>query len=139
MTITQAAHPDPPARISPRGAGEPEGGPGRSRVRLELLGLVQRYVESLADVLPWASHDRRALLRAVELTDDLEIWAIHWPKDQGLELHDHGGHRPAPCGWSTGALRGTLAGPGGGLIAPPSESGGVGLRPHLYPRRGEHR
>jgi hypothetical protein len=27
----------------------------------------------------------------LELSDDLEIWAIHWPKDQGLELHDHGG------------------------------------------------
>ncbi len=32
----------------------------------------------------------------LELSDDFEIWAIHWPADQGLELHDHGG--------STGAL-----------------------------------
>jgi hypothetical protein len=27
----------------------------------------------------------------LELSDELEIWAIHWPTDQGLELHDHGG------------------------------------------------
>jgi hypothetical protein len=27
----------------------------------------------------------------LELTDELEIWAIHWPQGKGLELHDHGG------------------------------------------------
>ena len=27
----------------------------------------------------------------LELTDELEIWAIHWPQGRRLELHDHGG------------------------------------------------
>ncbi len=27
----------------------------------------------------------------LELTDDFEVWAIHWPVGGQLELHDHGG------------------------------------------------
>jgi Cysteine dioxygenase type I len=62
-----------------------------------LLDLVQDYVDETASFLPLAPPDlaeRRYEL--LELTDDVEIWAIHWPQGQGLELHDHGG--------STGAL-----------------------------------
>jgi hypothetical protein len=59
---------------------------------LALLDLLQRYVTETAEILPLAAPnltERRYEL--LELTDELEIWAIHWPKDQGLELHDHGG------------------------------------------------
>jgi len=59
---------------------------------LDLLDLLQGYVAETAELLPLAEHDlaeRRYEL--LELTDDLEIWAIHWPQGQGLELHDHGG------------------------------------------------
>jgi hypothetical protein len=94
MTTTQAAAPGPtgspltPFKERSGGRAGPDFGVGP----LELLGLVQHYVESLAEVLPRASHDLSARsYELLELTDDLEIWAIHWPRDQGLELHDHGG------------------------------------------------
>jgi hypothetical protein len=59
---------------------------------LALLDLVQCYVAETASALPRAEPgltERRYEL--LELTDDLEIWAIHWPQGRGLELHDHGG------------------------------------------------
>ncbi len=57
-----------------------------------LLSMLEEYVNAPTTAIPWA--DPRQASRAyslLELTDDLEIWAIHWPRDQGLELHDHGG------------------------------------------------
>jgi Cysteine dioxygenase type I len=78
MTITQAL---PRTTLSPAA----------------LLDLLGTYVTSRAGRLPLAQPglvDRSYEL--LELSDDMEIWAIHWPKDQGLQLHDHGG--------STGAL-----------------------------------
>ena len=59
---------------------------------LALLDLLQDYVGETASLLPLAPPDldeRRFEL--LELTDDLEIWAIHWPQGRGLDLHDHGG------------------------------------------------
>jgi hypothetical protein len=59
---------------------------------LALLDLLQSYVTETAELLPIAQHrlaERQYEL--LELTDELEIWAIHWPQGQGLELHDHGG------------------------------------------------
>jgi predicted metal-dependent enzyme (double-stranded beta helix superfamily) len=59
---------------------------------LALLDLLQDYVAETAELLPVADRflsERRYEL--LELTDELEIWAIHWPQGQGLELHDHGG------------------------------------------------
>jgi hypothetical protein len=62
-----------------------------------LLNFLEDYVGETADRLPLAAPDlSERAYELLELSDDLEIWAIHWPKDQGLELHDHGG--------STGAL-----------------------------------
>jgi hypothetical protein len=130
MTITQAATPGPtsshPTPSRERSGGRPGGRPGADFGvgPLELLGLVQRYVESLADVLPRASHDLSARsYELLELTDDLEIWAIHWPKDQGLELHDHGGSSGAL--WVVdGALEEHSLGRGGGLIHRTLEVGG---------------
>ena len=126
MTITQAAAPGPtgsplaPSRERSGGRAGLDFGAGP----LELLGLVQHYVESLADVLPRASHDLSARsYELLELTDDLEIWAIHWPKDQGLELHDHGGSSGAL--WVVdGALEEHSLGRGGGLIHRTLEVGG---------------
>jgi hypothetical protein len=77
MTLTQAK----PTTMSP----------------LALLDLLQDYVTETAGFIPVADrHLTERTYELLELSDDLEIWAIHWPKDQGLELHDHGG--------STGAL-----------------------------------
>jgi hypothetical protein len=59
---------------------------------LALLDLLQRYARETADCLPIASPDLvERQYELLELTDDLEIWAIHWPQGRGLELHDHGG------------------------------------------------
>jgi hypothetical protein len=64
---------------------------------LALLDLLQSYVAETAELLTPADPDlTERSYDLLELTDELEIWAIHWPKDRGLELHDHGG--------STGAL-----------------------------------
>jgi Cysteine dioxygenase type I len=59
---------------------------------LALLNLLQEYVLETADCLPVAPRDLgERQYELLELTDDLEIWAIHWPQGRGLELHDHGG------------------------------------------------
>ncbi|HWE66420.1 MAG TPA: cysteine dioxygenase family protein [Acidimicrobiales bacterium] len=59
---------------------------------LDLLNLLQDYVTETADLIPAPAPDlSERAYELLELTDDVEIWAIHWPKDQGLELHDHGG------------------------------------------------
>jgi Cysteine dioxygenase type I len=59
---------------------------------LELLDLLQSYTAEMEGLLPAADPgltERKYEL--LELTDDVEIWAIHWPQGRGLELHDHGG------------------------------------------------
>ncbi len=59
---------------------------------LVLLDLLQSYVAETADWLPRAAPGlAERSYELLELTDELEIWAIHWPQGQGLELHDHGG------------------------------------------------
>jgi hypothetical protein len=72
----------------------------RSRVRpdpvalspLALLNLLQSYVGETAECLPRAQPGlTERSYELLELTDELEIWAIHWPQGRGLELHDHGG------------------------------------------------
>jgi Cysteine dioxygenase type I len=73
MTITQAL---PRTTLSPLG----------------LLDLLGQYVGETRPFLPTAGpHVTERTYELLELSDDLEIWAIHWPRDQGLELHDHGG------------------------------------------------
>src|ERR1039457_99059 len=118
MTITQTAATGPTGTHLTR-SRERSGGRAGLDIRvgpLELLGLVQHYVESLADVLPRASHDLSARsYELLELTDDLEIWAIHWPRDQGLELHDHGGALGGLWGVE-GGLGEHSPGRGGGLM-----------------------
>jgi predicted metal-dependent enzyme (double-stranded beta helix superfamily) len=59
---------------------------------LALLNLLQEYVTETAELQPVAQPsltERRYEL--LERTDDVEIWAIHWPQGHRLELHDHGG------------------------------------------------
>jgi hypothetical protein len=64
----------------------------RSSGPLVLLDLLQSYVAETAELLPRAEPGlTERSYELLELTDELEIWAIHWPQGQGLELHDHGG------------------------------------------------
>ncbi len=59
---------------------------------LELLDLLHDYTAEMEGLLPVAAPGlRERRYELLELTDELEIWAIHWPQGQGLELHDHGG------------------------------------------------
>src|ERR1022692_3866215 len=89
MTITEIPNrrqerPAPPALATP---AEP------ARITpVALLDMLENYVADREGHLPLAPHDLRERTCALlEHTDDFEIWAIHWPKDLGLELHDHGG------------------------------------------------
>lgn len=85
LAISRASKPgdgrSPGAEVAPAGLGP-----------LELLDLLQDYTAEMAGLLPLADPaliERRYEL--LELTDELEIWAIHWPQGRALELHDHGG------------------------------------------------
>ncbi|HEY3842037.1 MAG TPA: cysteine dioxygenase family protein [Acidimicrobiales bacterium] len=91
MTLTQGQA--TPWRGGGRSAGAARGGAGRSKLSpLALLDLLQDYVAETADRLPAPPPGLSGRsYELLELTDDLEIWAIHWPRDHGLELHDHGG------------------------------------------------
>jgi|SRR5580658_10085177 hypothetical protein len=58
---------------------------------LALLDLLEGYVATSGQV-PLAGPELTGRsYELLELSDDLEIWAIHWPRGEGLELHDHGG------------------------------------------------
>ncbi|HEX3793446.1 MAG TPA: hypothetical protein VHV57_02985 [Acidimicrobiales bacterium] len=90
MTLIDAG----PAALSSLSTPPVERRPGLSP--LALLDLLQSYVAEMAGLVAPPGPDlleRRYEL--LELTDELEIWAIHWPKDRGLELHDHGGSNGA--------------------------------------------
>jgi hypothetical protein len=91
MTITQETRAIGTDRIVP---APPPGSRARpqSNGPLVLLDLLQSYVAETADLLPRAAPGlAERSYELLELTDELEIWAIHWPQGQGLELHDHGG------------------------------------------------
>jgi hypothetical protein len=93
MTITQEIPLRRREPISPAAAGRrpAEGHPAGSGP-LALLDLLQCYVDETGDLLPLAAPDlTERHYQLLELTDEIEIWAIHWPQGQGLELHDHGG------------------------------------------------
>jgi predicted metal-dependent enzyme (double-stranded beta helix superfamily) len=92
MTITQE-----PA-ILPGGCGDRHRSPWKTIDPpvvvgpLALLDAVQAYVSEMAGLLPVAHPDLTVRsYELLELTDELEIWAIHWPQGKRLELHDHGG------------------------------------------------
>jgi Cysteine dioxygenase type I len=91
MTITQEL---PSLRGAVRRLPEPQLASHGLRALgpLALLDLLQSYVAETADFLPLAEPGlAERQYELLELTDELEIWAIHWPQGQGLELHDHGG------------------------------------------------
>jgi hypothetical protein len=91
MTITQELPGLEGLARRPRQAPAESHGP-RTLGPLALLDLLQSYVSETAELLPVAQPQlAERQYELLELTDELEIWAIHWPQGQGLELHDHGG------------------------------------------------
>ncbi|MGP0029899.1 MAG: cysteine dioxygenase [Acidimicrobiales bacterium] len=115
MTIIEAAAGRPRPPQAPFGAGLGAGVAAGVNPP-ELLALVRSYATEFEDRLPGARpHLSARSYELLELTDDLEIWAIHWPKDHGLELHDHGGSSGAL--WVVrGALEEHGVGPAGQLV-----------------------
>src|SRR5271165_4299577 len=60
----------------------------------ELLDIARQVALASPSALePTPLTERRYEL--LELTDDFEVWAIHWPAGGRLELHDHGGSNGA--------------------------------------------
>ena len=66
-----------------------------SQVRLDqeaLVGLACLYGSSC--VTPWTEREGSELTERayelLELSEDFEVWVIHWPIDGLLQLHDHG-------------------------------------------------
>jgi hypothetical protein len=58
----------------------------------DLLCFLESYVADDTIEVPRPDPaDTTRTYSLLELRDDFEIWAIHWPTDQGLQLHDHGG------------------------------------------------
>ena len=91
MAITQAVR-GSVGSFRPWWERQPRGWAPAGRSALDLLALVRDYTEECADALPVAGEDlSERSYELLELNDELEIWAIHWPQGQGLELHDHGG------------------------------------------------
>ncbi len=105
---------------------------------LELLDLLQDYTAEMAGLLPVAEPgltERRYEL--LELTDELEIWAIHWPQGRGSRAS-----RPRWLGRRTLGRRREPR----GALPPGSAHGGPpharrrrrrGIRTGVHPRRGE--
>ena len=57
-----------------------------------LRAVLKEYVRAHRADLPLATQSLSVRsYDMLELDDHLEVWAIHWPTGQGLELHDHGG------------------------------------------------
>ena len=105
---------------------------------LVLLDVLQSYVAETADWLPRATPGlAERSYELLELTDELEIWAIHWPQGQGLELHDHGGSVGAL--WVVEGILEEHYVRSEQTLGPPDHRvrRWRGLRPPLHPRRGE--
>ncbi len=110
----------------------PSGVPAGAIAPLALLDLLQNYAEEIQDLIEpvdGSLTDRSYDL--LELTDQLEIWVIHWPTGLPLELHDHGGSVGAL--WVlNGELREQYVAPNGSLARRHFVSGGGAAFGPLY-------
>ncbi|MFT4264430.1 MAG: cysteine dioxygenase family protein [Nocardioides sp.] len=79
--------------------------PSRQLSSAELRALTRRYAAEVHEGLhPVQSDPTRRWHVRLHADDDVDVWLISWTREQGTELHDHGG--------STGAftvVEGTLA------------------------------
>ena len=90
---------------------------------IDLLAVARRH----ADVaLSWAQRHGRRDARTYGLLshgEDYEVWAIDWPVDGYLELHDHGGSAGA-FAVLAGSLSETTADADGEWVRRPHDAGG---------------
>ncbi len=74
-----------------RPAGQPAGG----RRGLGPIALLDLAREMAGQATRWADRQEGPLAERtyelLELTNDVEVWVIHWPTGGHLQLHDHGG------------------------------------------------
>jgi mannose-6-phosphate isomerase-like protein (cupin superfamily) len=79
-----------------------------------LAGLASLYGSSC--VTPWADRGEPELTERayelLELSEDFEVWVIHWPIEGRLQLHDHGGSSGALWVVAGSLEEGTASGPG---------------------------
>jgi hypothetical protein len=122
MTITLQDRRLPARRDVPAGGIAP----------LALLDLLQEYVDEIRDLIePVDAALKVRSYDLLELTDELEIWVIHWPTGYPLELHDHGGSVGAL--WVlNGELREQYVAPNGSLARRHFVSGGGAAFGPLY-------
>ncbi len=69
--------------------------PPARRGPLDPIALLDLAKEHAGSTGAWAEEDTASLTERsyelVSLTDDVEVWVIHWPAGGRLQLHDHGG------------------------------------------------
>jgi hypothetical protein len=87
----------PPANAGPAGLGTAGRRTARPTVRrgpLDPIALLDLAKEHAGTTGAWAEQSASLTERSYELvslTDDVEVWVIHWPAGGQLQLHDHGG------------------------------------------------
>ncbi|HEY5245090.1 MAG TPA: cysteine dioxygenase family protein [Acidimicrobiales bacterium] len=90
VTADLARHPANARTADQRTARRPA-----RRVSLDPIALLDLAKEHASATGAWAEQDTASLTERsyelVSLTDDVEVWVIHWPAGGSLQLHDHGG------------------------------------------------
>jgi cysteine dioxygenase type I len=93
------------ARSGARPGRRPAGRTAQRRT-LDPIALLDLAKERAGTTVTWAERTGAPLMERsyelVKLTDDVEIWVIHWPTGGGLQLHDHGGS--AGAFWVVGGM-----------------------------------
>lgn len=71
------------------------GGESDRRRSLDAIALLDLAKDFGSRMPSWAGRHAEPLVERsyelLELTDDVEVWVIHWPTGGHLQLHDHGG------------------------------------------------
>jgi hypothetical protein len=89
VTADLARHPANVRAVDQRTAGRPA-----RRGPLDPIALLDLAKEHAGTTDAWAEPSVSLTERSYELvslTDDVEVWVIHWPAGGSLQLHDHGG------------------------------------------------
>ena len=95
VTADVARHPANARTANRRTTGRGTAGRPAQRGPLDPIALLDLAKEHAGVTGTWADRDTASLTERsyelVSLTDDVEVWVIHWPAGGSLQLHDHGG------------------------------------------------
>jgi hypothetical protein len=102
--MTGVGRPEGPARGFEHWTHPADRRPRPGLSPIALLDLAQKFASQVpAGERPGAGALTERAYELLSLDDDFEIWSIHWPAGDQLQLHDHGGS--AGAFW---VVRGTL-------------------------------